>query len=79
MENNGGQNSTIESLIKTLSKFNFIDHIDVDIYIDVIDNKNIWCVGKVIGKKGKDIKINYDGWNDSYNEVLIFLHNRVLI
>ena len=39
-------------------------------YLDVMDSRNQWCIGRIlsIDEKGA-MDIRFDGWSDKYKEV----------
>lgn len=64
---------TVEELQKLNQElkqtFNLVSYCKVNNYIDVLDNSNNWCVGKILNMESNHIFISFDGWKDSFNEV----------
>jgi len=38
-------------------------------HIDARDTINNWCVAEVLKVNGGEIKVNFDGWSNKYDEV----------
>ncbi|EGR34208.1 ubiquitin carboxyl-terminal hydrolase family protein, putative [Ichthyophthirius multifiliis] len=50
------------------------NYIKLNQYLDVMDNSNNWCVGKIISIEQNQLYINFDGWKESFNEVKLFIY-----
>ena len=51
-------------------KFIKLSSLKVNDYLDVLDEKNKWYLCKILKKIGNNIKIEYRGWSEKFNECL---------
>lgn len=57
--------------IKLSESVDYFANIAPGWYIDAKDSVNVWCVAEVLDVIGNEIKINFDGWSNRYDEVTI--------
>jgi hypothetical protein len=50
-----------------LKKYNYTSYFTPGSYIDAKDTCDNWMVAKIIKTDGKNIEINFDGWNKKWN------------
>lgn len=60
----------IQQSILDLKGYQISKYCTVGSYLDVMDNRDSWCIGKVLSIDSKGMMtIRFDGWADKYKEV----------